>query len=115
MKRPDLLVLIAVWEFLTALGALAGVTAIAVFAIPAVWDYPPAMFGLSMAVLVLLTYIGLSVAAGVGLIIEREWGRILAIIHSALIVIWIPIGTVIGVLSLIYLTKPEVRQYFEGK
>ena len=65
--------------------------------------------------LVLLTYIGLSVAAGVGLIIEREWGRILAIIHSALIVIWIPIGTVIGVLSLIYLTKPEVRQYFEGK
>ena len=50
MKRPDLLVLIAVWEFLTALGALAGVTAIAVFAIPAVWDYPPAMFGLSMAV-----------------------------------------------------------------
>ena len=36
MKKPDLLVLIAIWEFITAFISFIGIAAIAVFAIPAV-------------------------------------------------------------------------------
>jgi len=36
MRRPDLLVLIAVWEFLTALGAFIGISAIGIFAFPVI-------------------------------------------------------------------------------
>jgi hypothetical protein len=42
----------------------------------------------------------------------KEWGRITAIVHSALSLFSIPIGTVIGVLSIIYLTKLEVKEFF---
>jgi len=117
MRRPDLLILIAVWKFLTAAGALAGITAIAVFAFPEVlWQWGPALtgglFGLSIATFVLAAYCGLGVAAGIGLIIGKEWGRVLAIVHAAIDVINIPIGTVIGVLSIIYLVRSDVKEYF---
>ena len=120
VKRPDLLPLIAIWQFFTAFGALTGIGAIAVFAFPGVvaevfgQAIVGAVFGLSLAVLVLLLYIGLAVTGGIGLLKGREWGRILGIIHAALALSLIPIGTVIGVLSLIYLTKDEVRGYFAG-
>ena len=118
MKRPDLLILIIIWEFLTALGALIGIISIAVFAFPpvvALWDVARAgaLFGLSVGTIVLLAYLGLSVAAGIGLIMGKEWGRISSIVHAALSLFWMPIGTVIGILTLIYLTKTEVRDYFQ--
>jgi hypothetical protein len=117
MKRPDLLILVAIWEFLTALGAFIGIGAICVFAFPSVgmmWGAPRVggLFGLSIAVLVLLCYIGISVAGGIGLLTRKDWGRILSIVQAALSLLWIPIGTIIGILVLIYLTGSEVRQYF---
>ncbi len=119
VKRPDLLILIAIWEFITAFGALIGISAIAVFAFPDVirplWG--PAstggIFGLSIAVLVLLCYIGIATAGGLGLLNGKEWGRILSIAHAALSLFWIPVGTVIGILSIIYLTRSEVTDYFK--
>jgi hypothetical protein len=51
---------------------------------------------------------------GIGLLKGREWGRILSIIHAALNLLWVPVGTVIGVLILIYLTKTETQEYFTG-
>lgn len=119
MKRPDLLILVAVWEFVTALGTLIGVAAISVFAFPGVaWVGGPPLaghfFGLSLAVLVLLCYAGLAVSGGIGLLLGKEWGRIVSIVHAALTLLWIPIGTVIGVLVLIYLTKYDVVKYFES-
>ncbi len=118
MKKPDLLPLIAAWEFFTAFSALIGIGAIAVFAFPGVvaevfgQAIVGAVFGLSLAVLVLLLYIGLAVTGGIGLLKGKEWGRILGIVHAALTMSLIPIGTVIGVLSLIYLTRDELRDYF---
>lgn len=131
-NRPDLLVLIAIWEFLTAFVATIGVAAIAIFAIPAVtgnWDYGwggmggdwgrsgdmgmvGAVFGLSVAILVLACFIAFGVAAGIGLLSGKNWGRMMGIVHSALSIFWVPVGTVIGVLAIIYLTKDEVKQYF---
>jgi hypothetical protein len=130
-NKPDLLVLIAIWQFITAFITVIGIAAIVIFAFPAVmnnnyWGYGDAwsgyyygnmpmmggIFGLSIAILVLVCYLGLSIAGGIGLIMGREWGRIIGLVHNALSLFAIPIGTVIGTLAIIYLTKQEVRAYF---
>ena len=128
MKKPDLVVLIAVWEFLTALAILFIITGIAsafFYAYPWVWwdammwDVPRfggiAIFILGIALLVVLAYFVIALMGGIGLLRGREWGRIIAIIHAALSLFWMPIGTVIGVLVLVYLTKSDVREYFESR
>ena len=111
MKRHDGLVLIAVWDFLTALWLLIPVVAIAIFAFPDT-DDAGGYFGLSIATMVLLSLLGISLAAGIGLLTRKEWGRILAIVHAAMSLIVIPLGTIIGALSLVYLTRSEIREYF---
>ncbi|MDP2920143.1 MAG: hypothetical protein Q8O43_08005 [Dehalococcoidia bacterium] len=130
MKKPDLLVLIAIWMFITAFGAFIGIAAIVIFAFPAVlgnyWGYygGPAeldymgrmggIFGLSIAILLLVAYLALSIIGGVGLLLSkpREWARIVSIVHSALSLFAFPVGTTIGVLSIIYLVRQDVRDYF---
>jgi len=111
MKRPEL---IAVWEFLTAAGSIIGIVAIALFAFPYTWD-TAGIFGLTIAEITLGCYLGLAVAGGVGILIGKEWARILTIVHAALSLFFFPVGTVIGILTIIYLTKPTIRDYFEGK
>ena len=126
-KRPDLLLLIAIWQFLNAFLCLIGMAAIAIFAFPgALGHYGPvnigppiypdigAIFGLSIAIFVLLCCIGLSMAGGLGILSAKSWGRIISIVNAVLSLFAIPVGTIIGVLVLIYLTKAEVREYFES-
>jgi len=110
LKRHDGLVLIAVWDFLTALCLLIPVVAIAIFAFPDT-DDAGGYFGLSIVTVVLLSLLGLSLAAGIGLLTRKEWGRLLAIVHAALSLIVMPFGTIIGALSLVYLTRSEIREY----
>jgi hypothetical protein len=138
MKKPDLLILIAIWEFFTSFIVLIGIAAIVVFAFPAVlgnwgnWNsWMPydgyyngmmgstanmpmvgAIFGLSVAILVLFCYLVVAIIAGIGLLMGKEWGRITAIVHSGLSLCSFPIGTVIGVMTIIYLTKQEVKEFF---
>jgi hypothetical protein len=113
-KRLNLLLLIAIWEFITALLALIGISAIAVFAFPEVIDpfvgaaIPGTIFGLSVAILILLCYIGLAVAGGIGLLQGKEWGRVLSITHGTLTLFFPPFGTIIGILVIIYLTRSKV-------
>ena len=119
MKRPDLLLLIAVWEFITAFIAFVGLCAIAVFVIPDAikpWWGPEVgtIFGLSIGILVLICYIGIAIAGGMGLLKGKEWGRIMSIVHAALSLFYFPIGTVIGILSIIYLTRPEALEYIKA-
>jgi hypothetical protein len=117
MKKPDLLLLIVIWEFLTAFVALIGISAIAAFAFPEAINpfIGPSMlgaiFGLSIAILVLLCYAGLALASGIGILQRKEWGRVLSIVHAALSLLCFPFGTIIGILSTIYLTRPEVTNY----
>jgi hypothetical protein len=120
MKRPDFLAPIATWQFLTAFLALVGICAIATFAFPSaigpLWGQALAsvIFGLTIAILVLLVYAGIAIAGGIGLLKRREWGRVLSIIHAALSLFVLPIiGTVIGILALVYLTKYDVSEYFK--
>jgi hypothetical protein len=116
-----MLSLIAIWEFVTAFGAIIGISAIAILVFPEVIHpfigpaMPGAIFGLSIAILILLCYIGLALAGGIGLLQGKEWGRILSMAHAALTLLWFPIGTVIGILSIIFLARPEVSDYMNAK
>jgi hypothetical protein len=121
MKRPDLLILVVVWEFIAAFIALIVLAAIILFAFPSVtmryqFGYGPgyvgAIFGLSIVCIVLFVYFGISIASGIGVLIGKEWGRIISIVQAALSLFSIPFGTIIGVLVLVYLTRVEVRDYF---
>jgi len=122
-KRPDLLLLVAIWQLLIAFLFLIGIAAISIFAFPVAIGislYGPrifdvgAVFGLSIAILFLLGCIGLSISGGIGILMEKAWGRIISIINAVLSLFYFPVGTVIGVLVIIYLTKADVREYFEG-
>ena len=129
MKKPDLLILIAIWQFFTAFFALAGIAVIAIWAFPAVtgyWDdswggmgwrngMMGGVFGLSVGILFLLCFLAFAVAGGIGLMLNRgrEWARIISIVHSALSLFFPPIiGTIIGTLGIIYLVRQDVRDYF---
>ena len=125
MKRPDLLVLIAVWEFLSALWILIGIAAVSsvfFFVSPGMWwgwmDWelprvgPIVIISLSVIVLVMVAYFIIALMGGIGLLQGKEWGRILSIVQAALSLFWVPVGTVIGILVLVYLTKSEVSEYF---
>ena len=121
MKRPDLLILVAIWQFITAFLLVIGIAAIAVFAFPEALGFrwgpvdEGAIFGLSIAIFVLICLIGLFWAGGIGVLQGKNWGRIISIVNSVLACFNMPIGTVIGILSIIYLMRPEVRDYFESK
>lgn len=114
MKRPDLLMPIAIWRFIAASMLAVAIIAIAVFAFPEAVEEadPGALFGLSIATIVLLALIGLSVAAGIGLIKGKSWGWTFAMVTAVLDLFNVPFGTIIGILSLIYLFRKEVREYF---
>ena len=114
MKKPDLLIPIAIWRFIVASLLAIGIIVLAVFAFPeAVEDMEPGtLFGLSIAIIVLLALISLTVAAGIGLIKGKSWGWTLAIVNAILDLFAILFGTIIGILTLIYLFRKEVREYF---
>ncbi len=127
MRRPDLLILIAVWEFISALGVLIGIAVIAFafFFAPWMWMWgdwmrwgvPHGSFVvvvLSVVVLVMVAYFIIALMGGIGLLQGKDWGRVLSIVHAALSLFWVPIGTAIGILVIIYLTKQEAREYFGG-
>jgi len=119
MRRPDELILIAVWEFITAVGALIGISAIVIFAFPEISHLygiaeVGSTFGLSIAIVFLFISACVAVAAGIGLLSGKEWGRVLSIAYATISLLRIPFGTVIGILVIVYLVKPQVREYFES-
>ncbi len=119
MRRPDELILIAVWEFITAAGALIGMSAIFIFAFPEVRhlhgiDNVGAVFGLSILVIFLFFTACLAVVAAIGLLAGKEWGRVLSIVYATFSLLRIPFGTIIGILVIVYLIKPQIREYFES-
>ena len=118
MRKPDLLVLVAVWDFVVAFFLLIGIAAIAIFAFPAVYfdlygmDLNAAVFGLIIGLVVLLILMAVALAAGIGLLQNKNWGRVMSIVVAAAGLFSVPIGTVIGILIIVYLNRPDVRDYF---
>lgn len=98
---------------------MVGIVCILAYGIPPVmWMSGVALvaglLALIIPVTLLVCYAGLAAAGGIGLVRDMEWGRALSIVHSAITLLWIPIGTVIGILALVYLTRNEVREYFQA-
>ena len=117
MKRPDMLILIAIWETLCAMGGLIVISAISLFAFPnavGVWGGVDvgAIFVLSIVILTLLCGVSVSIAGGIGLLMGKEWGRVVSITQAALSLFLFPFGTIIGVLIIIYLTKTDIKEFF---
>ncbi len=117
MKRPDEIILIAVWNFFSVLMALIGMVAVVIFAYPVIKELSGisragGLFGLGVAMLMLACYTVLAILGGVGILNGKEWGRILCIIQAALSLFAFPFGTLIGIFIIIYLGKPEVKEFF---
>ena len=117
MKGNDVLVLIAVWALLNAAAALVAIAIMAVFAYPPALDLSGvaqmgALFALVLATLLSLEYFALSMVAGTGVLARKERGRIAAIILAALSLPRVPFGSTVGFLTLIYLTRPRVKERF---
>ena len=72
------------------------------------------IFGISIGIFVLIILFVLGLIAGIGLLQGKNWGRIMSIVTAALTAFSFPIGTAIGVLIIVYLTKQEVKEYFSG-
>jgi hypothetical protein len=76
-----------------------------------------ALEGLTIAAICvggLLTMLGLpGIAAGIGLLKRKKWGRILAIIVGLLNITNIPIGTAIGIYTAYILLNDSAAAYFE--
>ncbi|MDD4859058.1 MAG: hypothetical protein PHR56_02510 [Dehalococcoidales bacterium] len=132
MKRPDLIVLIAVWEFLTVAAGLIAIVAMGGMLLyggfggwgmmGGWWGYSSTMpnwMGSMMAAvmwmiaLLLLAYLVLAVLGGIWILQGKEAGRIISLVHAAISLLWIPVGTVIGALIIVYLTRQNMIDYFQ--
>jgi hypothetical protein len=120
MKKPQYLILITIWDFLVAAATFILIALISVFGFPPAITlaYGPALvgviFGLSVIVLLLLAVLIISLMGGIGLVRGREWGRVLSLVNAALSLFIVPVGTAAGILSIIYLTRSDVRGYFHS-
>jgi hypothetical protein len=109
LKRPGLVTLLAVLQFI---GAGVSVIVCLLLALPASRESPPAM------VLLAVLFGGaaaIQAACGVGLWKLKPWGRTLQIVLAAVGLLAIPIGTIIAIFILIYLSKPGIKALFAGK
>ena len=122
MRKPANLTAIIIWEFTSAFIALLALCAVSIFfAFPEILEdmgssaaLPGAVIGFSIAILLLICYIVIAISAAIGLLKGSEWGRVLSIVHSACSLLSIPVGTAIGIMIIMYLTKAEVKNYFQG-
>ena len=118
IKKPELVILVAVWDFLVAIFAFVALLLLSIFVFPPATGmaFGPALVGVILGLCVLALFLlGLllvSVLGGIGLLRGREWGRALSLVVAALSVFALPVGTAAGVLIIVYLTRGEVRQYF---
>ncbi len=112
-ERPGGVSLLAFWQFanaaLLAMSTLSFVSFL--FMKPGVTVTPAMAAVFGGATLVVFA----ALASGVGLMGMRPYGRALLLPFAWFSLILFPIGTVIGVLALRYLYKPEVRAAFAAK
>jgi hypothetical protein len=110
LQRPGVVTLLAVLAFIPGglwlLGSAIGL--ISLFAAsPA--DRDPFTVG----ILVFLLLVGVTyITCGIGLWTLKPYGRVLQIILSCVGLLFIPVGTIISIVILIYLNKPGVKLLF---
>lgn len=120
-RRTDALLLIAIYEFVTAAILLlisCVVLPILLIVTPFVSEsFGGFLFQLFWVGLALLATFGLGVASivvGVGVLARREWARVGAMALAAPALLGFPLWTIAGILIIWYLAGDEARQQFEG-
>lgn len=111
-RRPTVVTLLGVLNLVGgSLALLAGV-GLGAFSL----RRPPSDGGIGLvALFALYAVVGiLQLATGIGLLRLQSWGRHLQIGLAVVGLLGIPCGTVISILVLIYMMKPEVRTLFSG-
>mgnify|MGYP001388158780 CR=1 FL=1 len=118
-RRPDLVTVIAVYEFIVAAILLISACVILPFLLilsPFTVNEARDFLGglLFIGSIIALTFgIGIgSAIVGVGLLLQREWARVGAIALAVLALFGFPIGTIIGILIIAYLLSNEARDAF---
>lgn len=122
MRRPDGVTFIALWHFVVAGLFLLGLCALTI-PIIAVWSDTGdaggaviATIALAFAAVVILVFGGAFAVVGWGLWGLKEWARAAAIVLAVLQLPGIPIGTIVGALTLWYLlADPDAKAAFQAQ
>jgi len=93
---------IGIGAFIGGLGATAG----------AAYGYPNGSMFALLGMLFIIVGI-LSLIFALAFLSGRNWGRILMMIGAVLELLDFPIGTILGIVILWYLTRPRVKAYFK--
>lgn len=119
-QRPDGLTLISIWHYLCGAFFLLSTATTALmtiafgFAIP---KDPDVLIVTIIFGLITLAGMGISIlnlVVGYGVWIQKSWARIGAIALAIIsVVLFFPIGTITGGLTIWYLIKPEISTAFE--
>jgi type II secretory pathway pseudopilin PulG len=108
MRRPTIVSVLAILHFIAA-----GIYLLVVLGLSFVGSLPKVTSMIIAGCCVLFMVI--HAFTSIGLWKLRPYGRILQIILAILALLSIPFGTIIGVLVLIYMYKPEVKTLFSGR
>jgi general secretion pathway protein G len=110
IKRPGVITLIAVLDLVFGSIYLLAVAGIAFSLESKEWDTT------SVVILSILGVCGaVTILAGTGLMLMRSFGRLTQLVLSSIGLLAFPLGTIISVLILYYLTRPGVKVLFSGK
>lgn len=112
IKRPAGVTIIAVLNLLAGALAILGGLSWFVTMAEVVDDSPIAIIGIGLGYIVVG---GGWMAAGIGLLKFRSWGRTLQIILSCIGLVGFPILTVVSALVLYYLFRPGIKLLFSGR
>src|SRR5262245_55041928 len=114
MTRPTAVTVLAVLQFIGgALWGLAGaLVAFANIAAPPAQHAEP---GSTMVATVLMAMAAYQIICGIGLWNLRSYGRIMQMVSAGIGLLGIPIGTIISIVILVYLSKPGVKVLFSDK
>jgi hypothetical protein len=112
-KRPGVVSFLAVLDILAGLLYLAGGTLIGVLALAGQIEGAAPLFVILGGFAVVLG--ALYLATGLGLWILKPFGRTCQFVVSVLWLLSIPIGTIIGAMTMYYLTRPGVALLFSGR
>ncbi|BAQ34928.1 hypothetical protein ABFB50_00055 [Dehalococcoides sp. THU3] len=120
MKRPEGILVLAIWQFCAAFFSLADVVIITLFFMPAIaglYDYARegAAWGLSILSFFTVTYLLISLIGGIGLLKGRKYGRVFSLYQAAFSLLIFPLGTAAGIAGLIYLNQPNIKQYLNTR
>lgn len=119
--RPDGLTLISIWYylcggfFLIATATLAFLTLAFGFGIPKDTDMLVLTIIFGLITLALMGISLMNIIVGYGIWIQKPWARTGAIVLALIGLIYMPVGTITGGLTLWYLLKPEIAATFEKR